>query len=283
MPCMSYIQVLGRIDDTVKIRGYKVGMTYIAGAVRELPAVGNACIVPVMNEASGLFDNLAAHIVPSPAFQARLPTLLSNDAADGSNMVSASSIAMELEKTEGRGGHHAACFAHAVRTALVSIVPHYAVPKFFIVHVRLPTKEGSGKLDKQRLPVPASQASAQATFAAAEKAAAAAAEMAEEAARGVTSTSTGAAGVAASSRLATAVRKAWVETLRANDESAGNNAPIATATATGSDNFFQVGCSSMYNCSSCITATQCVTTAFRSAATPCWRRLWWDVCQATSG
>ena len=64
------LQVLGRLDSTVKIRGFKVGLGYVEAALGALPGVARAAVVALLDDATGQPVALVAHVLPDEAAEA---------------------------------------------------------------------------------------------------------------------------------------------------------------------------------------------------------------------
>ena len=58
------LQILGRADSTVKIRGFKVGLPYVEATIGALPGVARVAVVPLMDSATGQPSALVAHVLP---------------------------------------------------------------------------------------------------------------------------------------------------------------------------------------------------------------------------
>jgi amino acid adenylation domain-containing protein len=115
------LTVLGRLDDQIKLRGYRIEPGDVEAAVRRHPTVKDA-LVRVREDTPG-DRRLVAYVVPgfgSDAEIDRLPSLL--------------------------------------HESLTNELPGYLVPSAFVVLDKLP-RTPSGKLDAERLPRPVQQAS----------------------------------------------------------------------------------------------------------------------------
>ena len=106
------LEILGRCDSMVKVRGYSVELRAIEAAVMSLTDLVSSCVVIVQGE-EGEDKFVIAYIV-----------LTKNKEATCRN----------------------------VRLALKAKLPHYMVPAFLVDMEELPTHEVSGKLDKKALP-----------------------------------------------------------------------------------------------------------------------------------
>ncbi|MDX5563261.1 amino acid adenylation domain-containing protein [Streptomyces sp. ID05-04B] len=108
------VQVLGRVDDQMKIRGFRVDPAEVEAALVSLPQVGQAMVV-ARTRASGDRE-LIAYFTPAPP------------PADGEAVVPA-----------------------RLRSALAEILPGYMIPASFHPMERLPVTPG-GKLDRRIMP-----------------------------------------------------------------------------------------------------------------------------------
>ncbi|ELT91027.1 hypothetical protein CAPTEDRAFT_189369 [Capitella teleta] len=108
------LEVCGRCDSMVKIRGFSIEIQAVEAALLSLPVV-NACVVLVEGE-EGQDKNLIAYVVPE----------------NQENM------------TIKRG---------EVRASLKKRLPFYMVPSYFIFLESLPLHANSGKVDKKALPL----------------------------------------------------------------------------------------------------------------------------------
>ncbi|GBG30972.1 L-2-aminoadipate reductase [Hondaea fermentalgiana] len=106
------LEILGRCDSMVKVRGYSVELRAIEAAIMTLDTLVSSCVVVVQGE-EGEDKFVIAYVV--------------------------------LRTTA-----EATC--RNVRLALKAKLPHYMVPAFVIDLEELPTHEVSGKLDKKSLP-----------------------------------------------------------------------------------------------------------------------------------
>jgi len=111
------IQVLGRIDSMVKLRGYSVMLGVVEGALLGHPAIARATVVPAIDDTTGRPDHLVAYVVWSA----------DTDAPP----------AWELWRFLG------------------GQLPHYAMPAFVVPMAALPIDASSNsKLDRRSLPEP---------------------------------------------------------------------------------------------------------------------------------
>ena len=112
--------LLGRGDDTVKIRGYKVGIPFVESTLNEIDGIATAIVLPILDDVSEQPDFLAAYLV-------------------------------------GHEGKPSDTTLEAVAQAARGLLPPFAVPRDFIGIESLPLRGGeSRKLDKKALPVPPS-------------------------------------------------------------------------------------------------------------------------------
>ena len=112
--------LLGRGDDTVKLRGFKVGIPFVESALVGIEGVASAVVLPVLDEVTKQPDFLVAYIV----------------GVDGKPSESV------LDRV--------------VRKAR-ELIPPFAVPRDFVGLDQMPLRHGeSRKLDKKALPIPPS-------------------------------------------------------------------------------------------------------------------------------
>src|ERR687889_579622 len=119
------LEILGRVDFMVKIRGYSVELGAVEAAVEDGLAV-KSCVVISEGE-EGEDKRLVAYIVPDPEDDER-----SSD--------------WNLDPKTGR--------SREIRGVLQASLPHYAVPSVFVELESLPIQETSGKVDRSELPSP---------------------------------------------------------------------------------------------------------------------------------
>ena len=93
------LQVLGRLDSTVKIRGFKVGLSYVEAALGALPGVARAAVVALLDDATGQPVALVAHVLPDEAAEAAA-------AADAKAWLAALRLAARGELSPHAVPHH---------------------------------------------------------------------------------------------------------------------------------------------------------------------------------
>jgi amino acid adenylation domain-containing protein/thioester reductase-like protein len=121
------LEVLGRTDFMVKIRGYSVELGAVEAAIEENLAV-RACVV-VADGREGEDKRLIAYLVPSSEDER-------GERYAGWN----------LDPGTGRSPE--------LRRRLQESLPHYAIPATFVELEALPLNDVSGKVDRKRLPDP---------------------------------------------------------------------------------------------------------------------------------
>src|SRR5215207_5921669 len=121
------LEVLGRTDFMVKIRGYSVELGAVEAAIEENLAV-RACVVVADGE-EGQDKRLVAYLVPASEDER-------GERYAGWN----------LDPRTGRSSE--------IRRRLQDSLPHYAIPATFVEVAALPLHDVSGKVDRQRLPEP---------------------------------------------------------------------------------------------------------------------------------
>jgi amino acid adenylation domain-containing protein/thioester reductase-like protein len=121
------LEILGRTDFMVKIRGYSVELGAVEAAIEENLAV-RACVVVADGE-EGQDKRLVAYLVPASEDER-------GERYAGWN----------LDPRTGRSPE--------IRRCLQESLPHYAVPATFVEVEALPLQATSGKVDRKRLPEP---------------------------------------------------------------------------------------------------------------------------------
>ncbi len=119
------LEVLGRVDFMVKVRGYSIELGAVEAAIEENLAVHN-CVV-VADGAEGEDKRLVAYLVPDPGDTSRYG-------------------GWSIDKKTGRSPE--------VRRVLQASLPHYAIPAVFVELGSLPLQETTGKVDRKELPEP---------------------------------------------------------------------------------------------------------------------------------
>jgi amino acid adenylation domain-containing protein/thioester reductase-like protein len=119
------LEILGRVDFMVKIRGYSVELGAVESAIEEGLAV-RSCVVISEGEEGG-DKRLVAYIVPDPDDTERFS-------------------GWSLDPKTGR--------SKEIRSILQDGLPHYAVPSVFVELKSLPIQATSGKVDRSELPPP---------------------------------------------------------------------------------------------------------------------------------
>jgi thioester reductase-like protein/amino acid adenylation domain-containing protein len=119
------LEILGRVDFMVKIRGYSVELGAVEAAIEEDLAV-KSCVVVSEGE-EGEDKRLVAYIVPDPEDDERYS-------------------GWSLDPKTGR--------SKEIRSILQDSLPHYAVPSVFVELEALPIQATSGKVDRSELPPP---------------------------------------------------------------------------------------------------------------------------------
>jgi hypothetical protein len=98
------LECLGRIDSTVKIRGFKVSLPFVESTIKEQAHVASAAVLPLMDETINAATALVCYIVGSGG------ALMSEE--------------------------HLAALKQSLRSAL----PEYSIPSHWVPMLRLPTK-----------------------------------------------------------------------------------------------------------------------------------------------
>ncbi len=119
------LEILGRVDFMVKVRGYSIELGAVEAAIGENLAVHN-CVV-VADGAEGEDKRLVAYLVP--------------DAGD-----SGRHAGWNIDPRTGRSPE--------VRRVLQASLPHYAIPAVYVEVESLPLQATTGKVDRTELPEP---------------------------------------------------------------------------------------------------------------------------------
>ncbi len=129
------IEFVGRADEQVKLRGYRIELSEIAAALTRHPAVRDAAVL-AREDAPGE-KRLVAYVVPKQEQRTKNKEQ-SSEKADSQFSILNSQFAGEL------------------RQFLRDRLPDYMVPSAFVLMEALPLTS-SGKLDRSALPMPADQ------------------------------------------------------------------------------------------------------------------------------
>ena len=116
------LEIAGRGDSIIKIRGFKVGLPYVENALRGCDGVHSACVCPVLDPETKQPTTLVAYIVGI-------------EEGKGGVLFTTNDCERVLKQVRGK-------------------VPSYAVPGYVIAMSAFPTRPGSGKLDRKKLPDP---------------------------------------------------------------------------------------------------------------------------------
>ncbi len=119
------LEIMGRVDFMVKIRGYSVELGAVEAAIEKDLAV-KSCVVVSEGE-EGEDKRLIAYIVSEPEEDER-------------------NSSWSLDPKTGR--------SKEIRNVLQDSLPHYAVPSVFVELGSLPIQATSGKVDRSELPSP---------------------------------------------------------------------------------------------------------------------------------
>ena len=122
------LEVLGRVDFMVKVRGYSIELGAVEAAIERRLAV-RSCVVVAEGE-EGEDKRLVAYLVPS------------SEAFEHGGRYAGWSI----DPGTGRSPE--------IRRHLQESLPHYAVPAVFVEIEELPLQETTGKVDRGQLPPP---------------------------------------------------------------------------------------------------------------------------------
>ena len=131
------LEVLGRVDFMVKVRGYSIELGAVEAAIERRLAV-RSCVVAAEGE-EGEDKRLVAYLVPS------------SDASEQGGRYAGWSI----DPRTGRSPE--------IRRRLQESLPHYAIPAVFVEIEELPLQDTTGKVDRGQLPPPPARVSAAAS------------------------------------------------------------------------------------------------------------------------
>ncbi len=121
------LEVLGRVDFMVKVRGYSIELGAVEAAMEKELAVHNCVVISEGEE--GADKRLVAYLVPS------------EDAEENGRYTG-----WEIDEGTGRSPD--------LRRVLQSSLPHYAIPSVFVELNALPLQATTGKVDREELPEP---------------------------------------------------------------------------------------------------------------------------------
>ncbi|MDQ3942204.1 MAG: amino acid adenylation domain-containing protein, partial [Actinomycetota bacterium] len=126
------LEVLGRVDFMVKIRGYSIELGAVEAAIERHLAVRSCVVVAECEE--GEDKRLVAYLVPS-----------SDPAEHGGRYTG-----WRIDPKTGRSPE--------IRRRLQESLPHYAIPAVFVELEALSLQDTSGKVDRRQLPSPPARA-----------------------------------------------------------------------------------------------------------------------------
>ncbi|MEU3822374.1 amino acid adenylation domain-containing protein [Streptomyces sp. NPDC030392] len=143
------LEFVGRVDDQVKVRGFRVELGEVEAVLRECPGVA-AAAVAARPDASGSLS-LAGYVVAGPAGTAE-PGAVESGAVEPGAAAGPGAVAGSGEAA-GTGGAGVAPGVEpgVLRAWCAARLPHYAVPSEFAVLDALPVN-AAGKLDRSALP-----------------------------------------------------------------------------------------------------------------------------------
>nr|XP_018914858.1 PREDICTED: uncharacterized protein LOC109042518 [Bemisia tabaci] len=118
------LEIFGRCDSMVKIRGYSIEIKAVEAMLQELPMVSSCCVLAEGSEGSEKI--LIAYLVLKPA---EPESLESKDLETSSKAIT-----------------------RKIRTILKTKLPFYMIPSLFVYLSSIPLNEASGKLDIKALP-----------------------------------------------------------------------------------------------------------------------------------
>ena len=119
------LEIMGRVDFMVKVRGYSIELGAVEAAIEERLAVTN-CVVVAEGE-EGADKRLVAYLVP-----------------DGSNDRRHAEWVIDPATGHSPG----------IRRVLQDALPHYMIPAVYVEAEALPLQDATGKVDRENLPPP---------------------------------------------------------------------------------------------------------------------------------
>src|SRR5919199_847648 len=122
------LEILGRVDFMVKVRGYSIELGAVEAAIEKHLAV-RSCVV-IAEGAEGEDKRLIAYLVSS-----------SDPAEHGDRYAG-----WDIDSKTGRSPD--------IRRRLQESLPHYMIPAVFVEMEALPLQDTTGKVDRRRLPPP---------------------------------------------------------------------------------------------------------------------------------
>jgi amino acid adenylation domain-containing protein/thioester reductase-like protein len=126
------LEILGRVDFMVKVRGYSIELGAVEAAIEKNLAV-RSCVVVAEGE-EGEDKRLVAYLVPSQDPEER------GDRYAG----------WSIDSRTGRSPQ--------IRRKLQESLPHYSIPAVFVELEELPLQDTTGKVDRKQLPPPPARA-----------------------------------------------------------------------------------------------------------------------------
>jgi non-ribosomal peptide synthase protein (TIGR01720 family) len=142
------LEYLGRLDQQVKLRGYRIEPGEIEAALRALPGVAQAAVL--LREDRPGHPRLVAYLVPTNSATTASPaTPAQPDLANPANPASPAQPEQAQPDLASPGDWSAA----ALRPALARRLPDYMLPSACVVLAALPLSP-NGKLDRRALPAP---------------------------------------------------------------------------------------------------------------------------------
>lgn len=122
------LEIMGRVDFMVKVRGYSIELGAVEAAIEERLAVTN-CVVIAEGE-EGTDKRLVAYLVP--------------DSGDGAN--DDRHAEWNIDPATGH--------SPGIRRVLQDALPHYMIPAVYVEVEALPLQDTTGKVDRGNLPTP---------------------------------------------------------------------------------------------------------------------------------
>ena len=140
------LKFLGRVDQQVKMRGYRIELQEIEATLAQHPGVG-ACVVVAREDPSGT-SRLVAYMVPRGYGQGQF-----TESTPGENDSDATSGSKGAHLTTPLRGTSPGKLIPEVRSFLKERLPEYMLPAMFLLLAALPLTP-NGKIDRRALPPP---------------------------------------------------------------------------------------------------------------------------------
>lgn len=132
------IECLGRLDEQVKIRGFRIELGEIESRLRAHPEVLKTVVM--VREDNSNDKQLVAYIVPNESWL--------NKPLQTTQLSSSSGVVFNV-----LSGEEVSSLTEDLRNHLISFLPNYMIPNFFVLIDQIPLMP-NGKMDQKSLPAP---------------------------------------------------------------------------------------------------------------------------------